>query len=148
MNIFDILKEFGFPIACAIIVGYAYWKAVSERIKKLEEIINKQGQTIGDLQNDRLKRAETYASTLKDITIKLNGTIREHSIALREHHSVIREQHVVLRDLIDNLRVLPCMTGEEETRQIRKKHPSSAELPAIPESSDPSISDIFPTKKF
>jgi len=136
MDIIEILKQFGFPIAAAVVVGYAYWRATTDRIKKLESITSKQGSTIEELQQDRLDRAEKYAGVLRDISMKLGGAMREQS-------QVLREQHVVLKAAIDAINSRPCMSINDKPTQTFTP-PSSDDLP-VPAVRAGEGTDLFPT---
>lgn len=133
-DLYEILKTFGFPVVCALGVGYAYWKATNGRIQKLEEIVASQNAENASLQDDRLARAEIYASTMKDVAVGVSSAIRENVKAAREQHSV-------LKTLIDTVMSLPCRhrSGEYHPRE----RSLSDELPVPPE--DPS-SDSYRRK--
>jgi hypothetical protein len=135
MDYVELLKQFGFPVAAAIIVGYAYWKATSDRIKKLESITTKQGATIEELQEDRLRRAEGYAHVLREIALKIGGALKEQSAATKEQSTVMREQHTILREAVRAF----------QTQCQGKRTPSSPEIPAAqPRNEKEHTTDLFP----
>lgn len=136
MDYIAAIKEFGFPIAAALIIGYAYWRATSDRIKKLEQITTRQGVTIEELQEDRLKRAEGYANVLREISLKIGGALREQSLATKEQASVMRAQHAVLTEAMRSFSA-QCQG---------RKHPSSADIPAMEPKPQDVPTDLHPTK--
>jgi len=123
-QILAALREFGFPVVCALLAGWAFWRATRDRIDKLESITRKQGEKIEELECDRLERAERYANFLRDLASKMKDVLKEHTDEMREWRKANRENYTVLSRLVSIIERQPCHY---------QKQPSSAELRPPPE---------------
>lgn len=91
MDPFAFLREFGLPIALCVVLILAMRhqntqlqrafaaliKAQADRIGALEGIAQAQGERISTLEDDRLKRADEYAHSLKDVAGRYATAVRE-----------------------------------------------------------------------
>jgi len=91
--ILPVLREFGFPIAlCAVLLlairfqnaqlAKAYAQLVAahmDRIRTLEGIVCRQGERIEGLEADRIRRADEYATSLKDVAGRCASALRDMS---------------------------------------------------------------------
>lgn len=134
-----ILKDFGFPIALCIVLllairhqNAALVKAYTDRILVLEKIVKANTDEIHELQAERIKRADEYGHTLKDMAIRYSNTIRDHD-------QLMKSALNVLRQLTDAVAARPCMADPPyhphplAHKVIRT--PSSSEIPADPSKS-------------
>lgn len=131
-----ILKDFGFPIALCVVLLLAIRqqnaqlvKAYTDRILTLERIVKVNTDQIHELQAERIRRADEYGHTLKDMALRYANTIRDHD-------ALMRTALDVLRRLTDAIAVRPCMIDShyQPHPQARPavKVPSSDEIPADP----------------
>lgn len=143
-----LLKEFGFPLVlCGVLMwaikhmakqimaeSKAHINALKDRVDTLESIVTAQGQEIHNLQEDRLRRADEYARTLKDIAGR-------YSKVVTDHDAWSKQAFALLSRLIDIWQVRPCMldrmtpAGDHapgSALQPKTPIPSSAEMPTPP----------------
>jgi hypothetical protein len=130
-----ILKDFGFPIALCVVLLFAIRqqnaalvKAYTDRISVLERLVKINSDKIDELELDRIRRADEYGHTLKDMAVRY-GNI------LRDHDQLTREMLAFLRRLADSVGVMasrPCMHDTPAPHRPSVKVPSSAEIPADP----------------
>jgi hypothetical protein len=87
----QILKEFGFPIALCVVLLLAIRfqnaqlqkafaamaRAQADRIGVLEGIVTAQDQRIRGLEDDRLRRADEYAQSLRDVVTRYAAAVQE-----------------------------------------------------------------------
>lgn len=137
MDIVSIIQQFGFPITLCVVLLLAIRqqngtlvKAFTDRIRTLENIVKEQGIKIAELEQDRIRRADEYGHTLKDVAVRYASVIRDHD-------TVIRETLGVLRRLTDAVTTRPCMVDAFADFAPSKwakasKLPTSADLPADP----------------
>lgn len=122
MDYSALLEKFGAPlVGCVVLIVALRWvvfqlvKELRERITTLERIARKQDEQIEDLQQDRLMRADQYASTTRDLASRVAD-------AMRDHNRLTRDLLAVLRRVVD---------------QVGGRHaPSSADIPAAPRADD------------
>jgi len=131
--ILPILKDFGFPIAlcCALLWAISRQnsqlvKAYTDRIGTLEKIVKSLTEKVDELERDRIRRADEYGHTLKDLALRWSTTIREHN-------DLTRSTLAILRKLTDSITVRPCMMDRYEPHHHpTPRPPSSDELPRDP----------------
>jgi hypothetical protein len=132
------LKEFGFPIALCIALLWAISalnrqlvKAYTDRIRVLEGLVNSLSEKVADMEADRIRRADEYGHTLKDLAVRWSSTIRDHN-------DLTRSTLDVLRRLTDSITGRPCLASDEPSphphpgRPAVRRPPSSADLPCDP----------------
>ena len=139
MDILPLLKEFGFPVALCVVLLLAIRqqngqlvKAFTDRIKTLESVVRDQGVKIADLESDRIRRADEYAQTLKDVAAR-------YATVVREHNAWNQRMMDVLSRLVDSIQIRPCMMEryEQHESRVHQKVPSSSEIPAPPRHDPP-----------
>lgn len=91
MDLMPFLKEFGLPVALCVVLILAVRhqnnqlraafaalvKEQADRIGVLEGITAAQGKRIKELEDDRLRRADEYANSLRDIATRYASAVRE-----------------------------------------------------------------------
>lgn len=130
-----ILKDFGFPIALCIALILAIRqqnaqlvKSFTDRIATLEKIVKSNAERIEELEFDRIRRADEYGHTLKDMALRYGNIVRDHD-------ALTRDMLGVLRRLTDSVGMMANRLGLDDTPVPHRravKVPSSAELPADP----------------
>jgi hypothetical protein len=128
-----ILKEFGFPIAlCGLLLiaisrqNAQLVKAYTDRIGTLEKIVRGLTEKVDELERDRIRRADEYGHTLKDLALRWSTTIREHN-------DLTRSTLAILRKLTDSITIRPCMMDRYEPHVYpTPRPPSSDEIPKDP----------------
>lgn len=90
-TLLPLLKEFGFPIALCVVLlltirhqntqlakaHESMVKALIERIRTLEGITDELKKQVKDLEDDRIRRADEYAHSLKDVAGRYASAIRD-----------------------------------------------------------------------
>lgn len=132
MDLLSLVKDVGFPVALCVVLIYAIKqqnaqlvRAFTDRIKTLEAVVEEQGEEIAELQRDRLRRADEYAHTLKDIAGR-------YAKVVTDHDAWSKQAFALLSRLIDAWQVRPCMVDRYEPHAAPRKPPSSSDLPAPP----------------
>lgn len=145
MDILPLIQQVGFPIALCVVLIYAIKaqnaqlvKAFTDRIKTLETVVEEQGERIIKLEADRLRRADDYAQTLKDIAGR-------YAKVVTDHDAWSKQAFALLSRLIDVWQERPCMADRYDPHDHRPqtiRTPSSSEIPAPPRNPvDPSKAD-------
>jgi hypothetical protein len=138
-SLIPVVKEFGFPVALCVVLLLAIRqqnaqlvKAFTDRIKVLEKVVEEQGERIIKLEADRLRRAEEYAQTLKDIAAR-------YAKVVTDHDAWSKQAFALLSRLIDVWQTRPCMIDRYEPHpaQPQTRVPSSAEIPTPPRHDSP-----------
>lgn len=132
-SIIPLLKEFGFPIAlCGLLLiaisrqNAQLVKAYTDRISTLEKIVRGLTEKVDELERDRIRRADEYGTTLKDLALRWSTTIREHN-------DLTRSTLAILRKLTDSITIRPCMMDRYEPHaHPTPRPPSSDEIPKDP----------------
>jgi hypothetical protein len=132
-SILPILKEFGFPVAlCAVLLwairsqNAQLVKAYTDRISTLERIVKGLTDKVEALEVDRIRRADEYGHTIKDLAIRLASVTKETN-------EVIRSTLQVMRKLCDSIAIRPCMMDEYHPHKTPPpRPPTSGELPDDP----------------
>lgn len=126
-----VLKEFGFPIGLCLLLLWAIRsqnaqlvKSYTDRISTLEHIVRDLTNKVEELEQDRIRRADEYGHTLKDIALRW-------SAATRETNAVIKDTLMVMRRLCDSIKVRPCMMDAYKPHDTPRP-PSGAEIPKDP----------------
>jgi hypothetical protein len=81
-------------------------------------------EEIKRLELDRIRRADEYGHTLKDMALRYGQTIRDHD-------QLMRDALAVLRRLTDSITARPCLMDQPGYRP-HPTPPSSGELPKDP----------------
>lgn len=138
MDLVAFLKDFGFPVALCVALLWAVReqntnlvKAYTDRISTLEGIVTALNARVEELETDRLRRADEYGHTVKDLAGRVVS-------ALREHSELSRNTLNHLRQLTDSIVTRPCLADHEYVPQNPRnpaqhtKVPSSSDLPSDP----------------
>lgn len=128
----SILKDFGFPVA---LCGALLWaimrqnamlvKSYTDRISTLERVVRELQNKLADLEDSRLKQANDYASSLREIASR-------YAAVIRDHNGWNEKITVVLANLVDSIRFTPCRMQHEHQPHSLPRSPSSADIPAPP----------------
>lgn len=155
MDLLPIVKDVGFPVALCIVLIYAIKvqnsqlvRAFTDRIKTLEGVVESQGaeiqahrKEIASLQREMLRRADEYATTLKDVA-------NRYSKVVSEHDRWVREAFTVLSRLVDTMQMRPCMLDRYDPhphQPLTTRTPSSSEIPPPPQTpTDPTKDETRP----
>lgn len=135
MDIAAFFKDFGFPLALCVVLIYgmkAMFKylieAHTDRIKKIEAILESQQLKMDSCERDRLKREQENAKDRETL-------VQQWATASHENRNILRATLEVNRQVIDMLRSRPCISDALEPQSrttASNRHPSSADLPADP----------------
>jgi len=134
-DLLPILRDFGFPIALCVALLWAIMqqnrqlvKAYTDRITVLERLVREVGAKVEALELDRMRRADEYAHSIKDLAVRFGDQAREFT-------RTIKEVLPVLHRLVDALGGRPCMhdPGYEYKPHHTPRPPTVADLPREPE---------------
>ncbi len=129
-------KEFGFPIVlCAVLLLAIRWqnaalvKAYTDRIRALEGLVLVLTTKVDQLEQDRIKRADDYASTLKSIALAWSAATRETNEITRNVLSVLRKLCESTATMAENL---GSPSGQHPVRRPVTPVPHHSEVPRDP----------------
>lgn len=128
MDLVPVLREFGLPTVCVVVLAWALAKyhskaqatiseahlahisALNSRIDTLEGLLSRQGDHIKELEASRYLAAQEFAQTMKDCAVKVVTAMHESSINAREVARALNRQ-------ADVVEARPCLRDLEPERK-------------------------------